>query len=266
MLFAAKNHLFALILPKICHNISVRRIFFNIYIDQVDENFDMASIKPGSHIVSLNLEMLISAKNSYFFADLVRNSDLIFADGAAISLISRYFFAYKDIKKIAGIDFAKKLLDSKNKIAFLGSSEENISSLEEKLRKKYSNKEFFFQNGFFPRHQPKNLDDFSLEEEKIIQEIKNFDPEIIFFALGSPEQEELIFKYKKFYPNAIMMGVGGSFDIWSGRLKRAPKWMINLNLEWFFRIIQEPYRFFRFISNVSQCVVLLVSSLFDERY
>ena len=78
------------------------------------------------------------------------------------------------------------------------------------------------------------------------QKIIKSGADILFVGLGSPKQEEFIIKNKDRLKNVkILMPVGGSFDVISKTLKRAPSWMINLNLEWLFRLFQQPQRFFR---------------------
>ena len=84
------------------------------------------------------------------------------------------------------------------------------------------------------------------DEEKAIEEIQKSKADIVFVGLGSPKQEEFIIKNKeKLETVKIIMPVGGSFDVISKSKKRAPKWMIKCNIEWLYRLIQEPKRIFR---------------------
>ena len=75
------------------------------------------------------------------------------------------------------------------------------------------------------------------------------EPDIVLVALGMPLQEELIYKYFDKFKKGIFIGVGGTFDVLSGSKKRAPKILIKLNLEWFYRIIKEPKRIKKFWNN-----------------
>ena len=152
--------------------------------------------------------------------------------------------------KCIGIDLAKELISRSQRVAFLGSSEKNIQRIE----KIFSEKLVFAHHGFF----------LECEEEKIAEEIKNSTPDLLLVALGCPRQEKFLAKHAKTLENTTKIGVGGAFDIWSGKLKRAPKFIQKLNLEWLFRIFQEPFRIFRFFSNVHSFVLFFVSSLFDE--
>ena len=90
-------------------------------------------------------------------------------------------------------------------------------------------------------------------------------PLVLFLVLlGCPKQEIVLSRNVKTLASITKIGVGGAFDIWSGELKRAPKFIQNFNLEWLFRIFQEPSRIFRLYSNVHLFVSFYLSSLFDE--
>ncbi|MBT8234699.1 MAG: WecB/TagA/CpsF family glycosyltransferase, partial [Bacteroidia bacterium] len=82
------------------------------------------------------------------------------------------------------------------------------------------------------------------DKEALLAEFKSIQPNIIFVAMGSPKQEFLMDELIKQYP-ALYMGLGGSFDVYSGNKKRAPKLFIKLGLEWFYRLLQEPSRWRR---------------------
>ena len=95
-----------------------------------------------------------------------------------------------------------------------------------------------YKNGFF------DLDDCG----DIIEDIREKDPWAIFVAMGSPRQEKFIEEHNNELPCKIFMGVGGSFDVFAGNVKRAPKWMINMGLEWLYRVSKEPWRIKRLTS------------------
>ena len=87
------------------------------------------------------------------------------------------------------------------------------------------------------------------EREDFFKKIDLEKVDVCLVALGIPEQEKLIYKHLNNLNKGIFIGVGGTFDVLSGQKKRAPKWMINLNLEWLYRIIKEPKRIKRFWQN-----------------
>ena len=85
------------------------------------------------------------------------------------------------------------------------------------------------------------------QEEKWLKLLQEAQPALIFVGLGVPRQELWIQKYRHLCPNSIWIGVGGSFDIWAGHKTRAPLWLRNNNLEWFYRLYQEPWRWKRML-------------------
>jgi N-acetylglucosaminyldiphosphoundecaprenol N-acetyl-beta-D-mannosaminyltransferase len=230
-----------------------RRKFFDIYIDSFSfADFDY--INQGDFIVTLNMEHLHFMQKSPDFIEDLQKADWIIADSISIVLLAKFIYKgtdfAKNIFKIPGIDLAEKLIERYKKIAFLGSTQQVCN----KLQKKFSEKLVFCHHGYF------EIDD----EEKILEEIKNSQTEILFVALGCPKQEKFLAKHQKTLENITKIGVGGAFDIWSEEKKRAAKIFRFLNLEWLFRIFQEPFRVFRFFNNVHSFVLFFLSSLFDE--
>lgn len=85
----------------------------------------------------------------------------------------------------------------------------------------------------------------SEESKKAIQEIQKLKPDMVLVGLGAPKQEQWIMNHKDELPVQVMMAVGGSIDIWAGKVRRAPMWMRSIGLEWLWRLMQEPWRFGR---------------------
>jgi N-acetylglucosaminyldiphosphoundecaprenol N-acetyl-beta-D-mannosaminyltransferase len=204
------------------------------------------------------------------FKKILTDAEFLIPDGESICLLVR-ILAKQKIKKIAGIDLAEKLINNYSRIAFLGAEKAVSDTLRNLLTVKYgseskslnggadvfnlnSSKEFFFEHGFYEKNQ----------EGSIIERIVNFNPELFLVALGSPAQEFLIAKYRHLFKNTVMVGVGGSFDIFAGKLSRAPRLFIKLKLEWLFRILQEPKRALRFLSNLKNFLLLLLKSFLHK--
>jgi N-acetylglucosaminyldiphosphoundecaprenol N-acetyl-beta-D-mannosaminyltransferase len=206
---------------------------------------DIQDLPNNLHIVTLNFEILVNALYDDELKSLINQADLVIADGIFITLlllIKKAIF----IKKIAGIDLAEYLIQKYSRIAFLGAEEEVISKLE----KIFAEKLVFAHHGFFIEN--------SDEENTLVKKISESKPELLLVALGSPKQEKFIFRNRKTIENTMQIGVGGAFDIWASKQKRAPKWMQIFCLEWLFRIIQEPYRLERFLYNVNRFFHLLL--------
>ena len=187
-------------------------------------------------IITINPEMIMNAQKNEHFFNILSNSDLNIADGVGVKIALKL----KKIKQnqIRGVDFSRELvkLASENnyRIAFLGAKEEIIQKAKENFLKKYPNLNFVYtRNGYFD------------DENKIIEEIKSANPQILLVGLGSPKQEEIIVKLKSVLQGCTMVGVGGSFDVFSGIVKESPVIYRKLGLEWLYRTILQPERFKR---------------------
>ena len=141
------------------------------------------------------------------------------------------------VKRIAGADLWLKIveyLSLKGKSFYLiGSKQEVIEETVQKLRKQYPYINLMgYRNGFLKDDE---------ERKALIQEIVNKKPDVVFCAMGSPIQEILMNEMCRLHP-AIYQGLGGSFDVYTGHVKRAPKWFQDHNLEWAYRFIVKPSR------------------------
>ena len=192
----------------------------------------------GMQIVTINPEMIALGKKNNNFGRILNEADLVIPDGVGIKLALKI----KGINQenIPGIEFSQKLIQmcelENFTVGFLGAKEEVVQKASKNIQEKHKNLNItYIRNGYFNEQ----------EEEIIIQELKAISPKILFVALGAPKQEFLISKLKKEMPNTIFIGVGGSFDVWSGIVKRAPQIWQKLGLEWLYRTIKEPERFKR---------------------
>ncbi len=190
-----------------------------------------------SFIVAINPEKVLKARKDKELAHLLDTADYPIADGIGVVIASR--LKKGNIKtRVTGIecmDMICALANEKGyKIFLYGAKAETLAKAKAKLEEKYPNiKIVGTENGY------------EQDNEKIITEINESVADIVFVALGSPKQENWIVGNKDRLCPKIYMGVGGSFDVLSGNIKRAPKFMLKLGLEWLYRLIREPKRFFR---------------------
>ena len=189
------------------------------------------------NIISGNPEVLYNGlNNKELFKNFTDKCSIIIPDGVGVVLASKII--KNPVKeKIAGIEVMDSILkecnDDGNGVYLLGTKEDVLRECERNLSIKYKNLNIVGKhNGFF------DMDSC----EDILEDIKKSNPYVLFIAMGCPRQEKFIAKYMDKLPCKIYMGVGGSFDVFAGKVKRAPKWMINFNLEWLYRVIKEPYR------------------------
>jgi UDP-N-acetyl-D-mannosaminouronate:lipid I N-acetyl-D-mannosaminouronosyltransferase len=187
-------------------------------------------------LIALNAEKL-SSKNSTLTN--IINNNIGYPDGVGAVLALRK----KGIKsiKIAGaefwLDIIKKFHQTKS-FYIIGGSNDVINKTILKLNKEFPEINICgFRNGYFN----------DIELDLLLNDIIKKKPDIVFFALGSPKQEYVMNSFIKKH-EALYMGLGGSFDVYVGNKKRAPKFFQNLGLEWFYRLLIEPTRFKRQIN------------------
>lgn len=207
------------------------------------------------HIISGNPEVLNNGlKNKQLFQNFTSANSIIIPDGIGTVIASKAL--KQDIeKKIAGIDVMEKLLINCERqgksIYLLGTREEVLQKCIKSLRIKHPRLIIAgSHNGFFDLN---NCDE-------LITEINKLKPYALFVAMGAPRQELFITKYMNELNVNIFMGVGGCFDVFAGEVKRAPKWMINLGLEWLYRVSKEPYR----IKRLGSIPVFIAKAIFKS--
>jgi len=200
--------------------------------------------KIGTHVVTLNAEMAMQAERNTTLAKVIQDAELVIPDGAGVVLYLRWLLLQK-VQRTPGIELAEALL--------------------KELGQKGIDAKLFFYGGA-PKVAAKAADFWlaqipslgvvethsgyhSLEEEQQLrQTLTQLQPQVIFVGLGVPRQELWIAQNRHLCPQAIWIGVGGSFDIWSGTKSRAPAWLGNNNLEWLYRLYQEPWRWRRMLA------------------
>jgi len=206
------------------------------------------------HHVVVNVAKLVHMQTDKVLTKSVIDCDIINADGQGIVWGAR-FLGKRIPERVAGIDLMIKLIElaaqKKYTIFFLGATREVVESVVEKTKIKYgSDIVAGYRDGYFKDH----------EQISIAKEIASVKPNILFVAMSSPKKENFLFHNKDLFKNInLIMGVGGSFDVVAGKVKRAPVWMQQYGLEWLYRLIQEPRRmFYRYFSTNLKFILLLV--------
>ena len=194
------------------------------------------------HIISGNPEVLSSGlTDEVLLKNFISNNSIIIPDGIGV-VISTKIVKEPVVEKIPGIEVMDEILkrcEKDGKFVFLiGSKQENLQLCIQTLYEKYPQLIICgSHDGYFDLN---SCDD-------LLKDINKRKPFAIFVAMGAPRQELFIAKYMENLNASIFMGVGGSFDNYAGIVKRAPKWMINLGLEWLYRVVKEPFRIKRLI-------------------
>lgn len=217
-----------------------------------DEVVEYANNISGQ-VVTINPEMISNAVKDTDFAEIINNADLVIPDGIGVE-IGLKILGY-NVKRIAGIEFSHRMIEecAKNNqsVALIGAKPEIVKKAKENLVKEFPSLYItYIHDGYFK------------EDEQVLEELKIRQPRLVLCALGSPKQEEFILKAKSILPEALFVGVGGSFDVWSGEVKRAPEIYQKLGLEWLYRTIMEPKRFKRIFPTLP----LFVLKVLRERF
>ena len=189
-----------------------------------------------SQVVTINPEMLEHASKDVEFANIIKEAEMVIPDGVGVKIALK--INGHNVARIPGIDFARKLLEesaiSNIPVAIIGAKEEVIVKAIENLQKEILGLNIvYYHNGYFDNNND------------IYSELVAKSPKLILVAMGAPRQEEFIYNAKQVLNPALMVGIGGSLDVWSGLVKRAPKIFQILGLEWLYRTITQPERFKR---------------------
>lgn len=203
-------------------------------------------------LVAINAEKILHATEK-MRSIINRNIGYCDGFGAVMALKNK---GYKDVVKIPGCELWLKIIEATFKSGktyyLVGSKQNVIEQVVFKLRLQFPGiKIVNFRNGFIKTPE---------EKEKLLNDIKSKKPDMIFVAMGSPKQEFLMEEMYSVHP-ALYQGLGGSFDVYVGSVKRAPSWWITHNLEWAYRLIKEPVRIKRQIKLVKFWLLVILKKI-----
>jgi len=210
------------------------------------------------HVV-VNVAKLVNMQKDTQLAESVKACDLINIDGMGVVIGAR-FMGHDIPERVAGVDLFHNLLDMSAEKGFpvflLGAEEEIVSKTVEKVNEQHKGINVVgYHHGYF-------WDD----EEAVVEKIKASGARLLFVAITSPKKENFINKWQDQLGVDFVMGVGGTFDVVAGKVKRAPVWMQNYGLEWFYRVMQEPGRMWkRYAETNSKFAWLLLKEKFKSK-
>lgn len=202
--------------------------------------------KPHQHVV-VNVDKLVKASRDPELRQIINDCALINADGMPVVWASRLLG--KGLKeRVAGVDLFESLMQCSAqkgwRVFLLGAREEVVSGVSSIYQKKYPGLTLAgYRNGYWKQE----------EEAGVVEQIKAARADLLFVAISSPKKEQFLGKYQAEMRIPFAMGVGGTFDVAVGKVKRAPVWMQKSGLEWFYRFLQEPRRMFKryFIDDIA---------------
>jgi N-acetylglucosaminyldiphosphoundecaprenol N-acetyl-beta-D-mannosaminyltransferase len=230
-------------------------------VDIVDESLSLQIIdeawrnQRSLHIVTLNAEMVIAAQHDQELDRIVRHAHLIVPDGSGVVWALR--LAGNQADRLPGIELAHATLAQaaaqSRRVALLGGKKETMEKLLTVLPSTHPGINIVgSHHGYFGSEE---------DEEQIVDAIAQTQPELLLVALGVPKQEYFIDKYQSLFPKTVTIGVGGSFDVWVGNVRRAPLAFRRMHLEWLYRLLKEPWRARRMASALPPFALQVMQDL-----
>jgi UDP-N-acetyl-D-mannosaminouronate:lipid I N-acetyl-D-mannosaminouronosyltransferase len=197
--------------------------------------------KEKKSLIAINAEKILHATEET--RGLI-NKNIGYADGIG-AVWALHKKGFKEAIKIPGcelwLDIIARFYQNKS-FYLIGSKEEVIQQTVSKLKNEFPNINILaYRNGYIKTEA---------EKHTLIKDITDKKPDVVFVAMGSPKQELLMQEMQQHHP-AIYQGLGGSFDIYTGNVERAPAWWINNNLEWAYRLLKQPKRIKRDIHLIN---------------
>lgn len=190
------------------------------------------------HVV-VNVDKIVKAQRDVGLRKVICSCDLINVDGQPVVWMSRWLG--RPLKeRVNGTDLMMALIERSAEKGyrpfFLGAKEEIVAKLVQILQARYPRLHVAgWHDGYWSAQ----------EEASVVEAIRSSRADILFVAISSPKKEMFLGKWKTKLGVPFMMGVGGSFDVAAGLVKRAPRWMQKMGLEWLYRLMQEPARMWR---------------------
>jgi N-acetylglucosaminyldiphosphoundecaprenol N-acetyl-beta-D-mannosaminyltransferase len=210
------------------------------------------------HVV-VNVAKLVHAQTDSVLADSIKACDIINIDGMGVVWGAR-LCGHEIPERVAGVDLFHNLLamsaNNDFPVFLLGAEESVVAQTVENVKQQNPTLTVAgYHHGYF-------WDD----EEAIVDMIRASGAKLLFVAITSPKKENFINKWQDKLGVDFVMGVGGTFDVVAGKVNRAPKWMQDNGLEWFYRIIQEPGRMWkRYLITNTKFAIMLLKEKFSRK-
>jgi N-acetylglucosaminyldiphosphoundecaprenol N-acetyl-beta-D-mannosaminyltransferase len=210
---------------------------------------------PFTQHVVVNVAKIVTMQSDNSLKGAVSGCDIVNIDGAGVVFGGR-LLGHEIPERVAGIDLFRELLgvsqESGRSVFFLGAKPEILEQAVQCVRHDFPQLEIAgYHHGYFWE-----------DEKSVVDEIRRSGAELLFVGISSPMKEKFINAWRDELGVKFAMGVGGTFDVVAGKVRRAPKWMQQIGLEWLFRVIQEPRRMFmRYLTTNSKFAWMLLKEL-----
>lgn len=190
-------------------------------------------------LVAINAEKMLTAEDNPEVRDLINAAEFKYADGISVVRSVRKKFPQAQVSRVAGADLWEALMARAGQegtpVFLIGGKPEVLEQTEAKLRAQWRVNIVGSQDGYFTPDQ----------RQALFERIHASGAQIVTVAMGSPKQEIFMRDCRKIHPEALYMGVGGTYDVFTGHVKRAPRIWQTLGLEWLYRLLSQPSRITR---------------------
>jgi len=208
---------------------------FGDMTEMLDYLYQSDRLKTGT-LVAINAEKVLMAESQPELRLLIDAAEYKYPDGISIVRSIRKKYPHARVSRIAGADLWEGLMERAGRegtpVFLIGGKPAILAQTEDKLRRQWNVNIVGSQNGYFA----------PADREVLFSRIVASGAKIVTVAMGSPRQEALMRDCKAVYPQALYMGVGGTYDVFTGQVKRAPKIWQKMGLEWLYRLILQPSR------------------------
>jgi N-acetylglucosaminyldiphosphoundecaprenol N-acetyl-beta-D-mannosaminyltransferase len=216
-------------------------------IEKVENLLDSQS---GGYFLALNPEKILSAFYNEEIKRILIHAKFLFIDGIGAKWAYKILLK-KSFERVGGIDLVEKTLQLANlkrlKVGLLGAEEDVVQKTKQVMASKYPDINFVF-----------SLSGFGAGLTEADDKMRQTNPNLVLVAMGSPTQEKWMDQYCRHYPSTLFTGVGGTFDVVSGKVRRAPVIFQKMGLEWLFRFLQQPIKRWKRISNLFHFMLLTI--------
>ena len=208
----------------------------------------------GKYICVSNVHTTVMAFEDEIYRNIQNESAMTLPDGKPLSLVSK-MRGYKNSERVAGPNLMPEIFGltqgTEYSHYFYGSTEDTLSKLRKTLKDKYPNLKV--AGMYSPPFRILTEE----EDKEIVESINKSKPDYVWVGLGAPKQERWMYEHRD-KVNGVMIGVGAGFDFHAGTVKRAPKWVQALCLEWFYRLLQDPKRLWKRYVKTNFKFILLI--------
>lgn len=223
----------------VTHRVSI----FGVNVDAltfdetVDRAFALADAGRGSQHVVLNAAKVVQMSADDRLRGIVSHCDLVNADGQSVVWASRVL-GRRLPERVTGIDLFTAIVAraarTGHRLYFLGATDDVLHQMLEKLRGRYPHLVIAgFHNGYWS------------DDQEVIHAVRQARPHFLFLAIPSPRKEYWLSQHLEQLAVPFVMGVGGTFDVVAGKVRRAPHWVQQMGCEWVYRVVQEPRRMWK---------------------